>query len=98
MQQHIVLKPGPVTGSTITNTASSLTTPETDTVLAIIAIETNDVRMRWDGVDPVAGPGGGLLMKKDSIWEVTSRDDLVAMRFVAESSDAYVVCAEQAGE
>jgi len=95
MQGHIVLKPGPVTGSTITNTASSFTTPQTDTVGAIITVETADVRMRWDGVDPVAGTG--QLMKADSVWEVTGRDLIVNMRLVAESSDAYVTCSELKG-
>lgn len=97
MQQHLVLKPGPVTGSTISSTSSALTTPATDTVGAIITIETNDVRMRWDGEAVAAGVGGGILMKKDSVWEVTGRDLLVDMRFFAEGDDAYVSCAELRG-
>jgi len=51
--------------------------------------------MRWDGTNPAVGVG--QLMKKDSVWEVTGRDLLTAMRFFAESSDAYVTCSELKG-
>jgi hypothetical protein len=95
MQSHIVLKPGAVTGITISNTSTALAVPATDTVGAIITVETNDVRMRWDGTNPAVGVG--QLMKKDSVWEVTGRDLLVAMRFFAESSDAYVTQSELKG-
>ena len=95
MQSHIVLKPGPVTGSTVTSTTSSLTTPQNDTVGAIITVETADVRMRWDGTAPTATVG--QLMKQDSVWEVTGRDLLVNMRFFAAASDAYVTCSELKG-
>lgn len=97
MQQHIVLKPGPVQGTTVSNTSTAFTTPQTDTIGGIITIETADVRMRWDGTGPSAGVGGGQLMKKDSVWEVTGRDLLVDMRFFAESDDAYVTLAELKG-
>lgn len=97
MQTHIVLKPGPVTGSTITTTASSLTTPQTDTVGAIITIESADVRMRWDGTAPTSSVGGGQLMKSDSVWEVTGRDLLVNMQFCAVSTSSYVTCSELKG-
>jgi hypothetical protein len=97
MQTHIVLKPGAVTGVTVSNTTTGLTTPHTETVGAIITVETSDVRMRWDGVSPASGAGGGQLMKKDSVWEVTGRDLLVAMRFYAETADAYVSCSELKG-
>lgn len=96
MQQHIVLKPGPVTGSTVSNTTTALTTPQTDTVGAIITVETADVRMRWDGTAPTASDG--QLMKKDSVWEVTGRDLLTNMQFFAASDDAYVTQAELKGE
>lgn len=95
MQGHIVLKPGPVTGVTASTTASGFTTPQTDTVGAIIIVETNDVRMKWDGVSPTSV--SGLLMKKDSVWEISSRDVLVAMLFCSVTSDGYVTCSELKG-
>jgi hypothetical protein len=97
MDAHIVLKPGPITGVTISSTSTALTEPQTDTVGAIVTIETNDVRMRWDGGSLSAGVGGGQLMKKDSVWEVTGRDLIFNMRFIAVTSDAYVTCSELKG-
>jgi hypothetical protein len=97
MQSHIVLKPGAVTGVTVSSTTTALTVPGTETVGAIITVETGDVRMRWDGVAPASGAGGGQLMKKDSVWEVTGRDIVVDMRFYAEAADAYVTCSELKG-
>lgn len=94
MQSHIVLKPGAVTSKTISDTTTALTTPGTETVGAIVTVETNDVRMTWDGSAPSAS--AGMLMKKDSVWEVTGRDLLTDMRFFA-SSDAWVTCAELKG-
>lgn len=86
-----------MTGVTVSNTTASLVTPQTDTVGAILIIESNDIRMRWDGTDPAAGQGGGQLMKKDSVWEVTGRDLLTNMKFIRESADAYVTCSELKG-
>jgi hypothetical protein len=97
MQGHIVLKPNQNTGKTISTSAASLDTPETDTVAAIIAIETADVRMRHDGTAPVAGAGPGMLMKADSVWEISGRDNIAAMQFIAESDDAYITCTEYSG-
>jgi hypothetical protein len=97
MQPHIILKPGTITGVTVSTTAVTLTTPGTDTVGAILVVESNDVRMRWDGDDPASGVGGGQLMKKDSIWEVTGRDILTAMKFIRVSADAYVSVSEIKG-
>jgi hypothetical protein len=94
MQSHIVLKPGAVTGKTISNTTTALATPGTETIGGIITVETNDVRMTWDGTVPTATVG--MLMKKDSVWEVTGRDLIVPMRFFA-SSDAWVTLAELKG-
>jgi hypothetical protein len=94
MQSHIVLKPGAVTSKTISNTTTALTTPATDTIGAIVTIETNDIRMTWDGTVPSAT--AGMLMKKDSVWEVTGRDLLTDMRFYA-AADAWLVCAELKG-
>ena len=98
MQGHIVYKPNQVVSSTISSSAAALDDAETDTVAAIITIETNDVRMRFDGTDPTSGVGGGMLMKADSVWEVVGRDVLQAMKFIAESSDAHVTRSELAGE
>jgi hypothetical protein len=95
VQPHIVLKPGAVTGVTVSSTTTALTTPGTETVGAIITIETGDVRMRWDGTNPSAS--SGTLMKTDSVWEVTGRDLLVAMRFYAVTVDALVTCVELKG-
>jgi len=95
MQPHIVLKPGAVTSVTVSSTTAALTTPDTETVGAILTIETGDVRMKWDGENPSAS--AGALMKADSVWEVTGRDLLVAMRFYAVTVDALVTCAELKG-
>ena len=93
MQGHIVLKPSSNLGLTISGTAVSFT--ETDipnnVVGAIVTVESNDVRMRYDGTDPLkTGVDGAQLMKKDSIWEITGRDILVDMSFIAPGSDAFV--------
>jgi hypothetical protein len=91
LQPHIVLKPSLNTGVTFTGTtAVSLPSPSTDVVAAILIIETNDCRMRCDGTNSQAGVGGGILMKKDSVWEIQGRDILSAMTFVPESSAGYV--------
>lgn len=95
MQPHIVLKPGPVTVVDVGSAAVPLETPDTESVAAIIVVENADVRMRWDGEDPTATVG--QIMKADSVWEVTGRDLLVNMRFIAESSAAKVTCSEIKG-
>lgn len=91
MQTHIVLKPGANVHSTISTSAQYLTTPGYDVVGAIIMVEDADVRMRWDGTDPVSGPGGGILMIAGSVWEYEGRDGLAAMKFIREdTTDAHV--------
>jgi len=99
MQPHIVLKPSQNVGTTVSTTATSLPTPATDVMGAIITIETDDVRMRFDGTDPVSGGSDGSTpMKKDSVWEITGRDFVAAMRFVRVTSDAFVSAAYVKGE
>lgn len=95
MQPHIVLKPGPVTSVEVGSSAVSLANPDTESVAAIIVVEDADVRMRWDGDDPTSTVG--QIMKADSVWEVTGRDLLANMRFIAESSAAKVTCSEIKG-
>jgi hypothetical protein len=100
MQTHIVLKPSSNVGVTISGTlGTALPTPPTDVVGGIITIESNDVRMRYDGTVPLStGVDGATLMKKDSIWEITGRDFFTAMRFVPVTSNAYVTVAYISGE
>ena len=98
MQPHIVLSPSTVTGATFSQTATALPVPDTDVVGGILMIETSDARMQFDGTSPTSGVGGGLLMKKDSVWEITGRDFFVKMRFVKESTDGYVTVAYTKGE
>ena len=96
MQPHIVLKPSVNLGLTISSTVSSFAETDipNDVIGAIVTIETNDVRMRYDGTDPDAsGVDGAQLMKKDSVWEITGRDNLTSMVFVAPGSDAFVTMA-----
>lgn len=58
---------------------------------AIVTIETNDVRMRHDGTDPLrTGIDGAQLMASGSIWEITGRDLLTNMTFIAPGDDAFV--------
>lgn len=93
MQGHIVLKPSSNLGLTISSSAVSFSATDIPNNVggAIVTIETNDVRMRHDGTDPTtSGVDGAQLMKADSIWEVTGRDNLTNMSFIAPGSDAFV--------
>ncbi|HCV42219.1 MAG TPA: hypothetical protein DGH68_01955 [Bacteroidetes bacterium] len=66
---------------------------------AIITIETADVRMKWDGTTPnQTGVDGSMLMKKDTVWEVTGRDIVAAMKFVPVASDSFVAASYLRGE
>jgi hypothetical protein len=91
MQLHIVLKPSDNFFVTISNTTTALPTPAENVVGAIMTIETADVRMRQDGVNPVSGVGGGYPMIQDSVWEIQGRDIITKMRFYREgATNGYV--------
>lgn len=100
MQGHIVLKPSTNVGTTISGTTgTTLPVPPTNAVGGIICIETADVRMRYDGTIPDgSGADGSLLMKKDSIWEITGRDFFTSMVFVPTGDDSFVSVAYIKGE
>jgi hypothetical protein len=87
MQSHIVLKPSSNLSLTVSTAAVSLT--ETDipnnVVGATLTVENADVRMRYDGTDPVGGAVGGLKMVDGSVWEVEGRDILKDMVFIRDS-------------
>ena len=93
MQGHIVLKPSDFVYSTVSTTSMALTAPVAAVRGAIITIENADVRMRYDGVAPVAGAGGGQKMAQNSVWEIEGRDILVAMRFIRDAGTDAIVSA-----
>ncbi len=91
MQTHIVLKPSSNLGITVSNTAVGFSNIPTDVVGGIVTIETNDVRMRHAGTAPLTtGVDGAQLMKAAGIWEITGRDILTNMKFIAPGSAAFV--------
>lgn len=99
MQPHLVLKPSDNVFVTVSDTSIALPTPPTDAISGILTVETADVRMRWDGEDPLAGVGGGMIMAENSVWEVVGRDLFSAFRFVRNAgADAYVSVAYMKGE
>ncbi|HCV42635.1 MAG TPA: hypothetical protein DGH68_04055 [Bacteroidetes bacterium] len=100
MQPHIVLGPSTNVGVTISGTTGvALPAPDNNVVAAILTIETADVRMRWDGTAPAqSGVDGSQLMKQDSVWEITGRDVISALRFVPVSASAFVTGAYIKGE
>ena len=99
MQPHLVLKPSDNVFVTVSNVTISLPTPPTDCVSGILTVETADVRMRWDSVDPAGGVGGGMIMAENSVWEVVGRDLFTAFRFIRNAGDdAYVSVAYMRGE
>lgn len=98
MQPHIVQKPSDNVGVSVSTISTSLPAPQSNVVSGIVVIESADVRMRWDGTAPVGGVGGGLLMAKDSVWEIVGRDYFIDMRFIRDASDdAYVSVAYSSG-
>ncbi len=98
MQPHIVLKPSTNVSVTVSTTGVALPAPPTDVVGAILEIEDADVRMRYDGVTLTAAPPA-MKMVQNSVWEITGRDILTAMRFIrAGATDAVVVSAYIKGE
>jgi hypothetical protein len=96
MQTHIVLKPGAVITATISSTASALTAPANDVVGCILTVETSDIRMRADGTNPTVA--SGLPMVAASVWEISGRDIIAAMKFIATGSDAKVTRFDLIGE
>ena len=91
MQPHIVLKPSDNIFVTISNTSTSLPTPNENVIGAILTVETGDVRMRYDGVAPDGGVGGGMPMVAGSVWEFQGRDILTNMRFYRDAAvDAFI--------
>ena len=94
MQGHIVLKPSTNVSVTVSNSTVSLATPPTAANAGILTVEAADVRCRWDGSDPVAGVKGGvggLLMPKNSVWEISGRDFFASMIFIRDGSTDAVV-------
>lgn len=100
MQPHIVLRPSANSGVTVSSTYGvGLPTPANNVIGAILTVETADVRMRWDGTTPLqTGVDGSTLMRKDSVWEVLSRDLLTSMKFVPVSDSAFIVAAYLKGD
>ena len=85
---------------TVSNTvAVSFPTIATDVVGGIIVIETADVRMRFDGTDPdTSGVDGATLMMENGIWNITGRDILTRMKFIAPGDPAFVTLMTLKGE
>lgn len=99
MDQHIVQKPSDVYCLTVSDSAVMLPTPDTDVVGGVLVVEEGDVRMRWDGVDPSPGVGGGFPLPALGVWEFIGRDYFTAMKFIRETgSDGYVTVAYSRGE
>jgi hypothetical protein len=92
MQAHIVLSPSANLGMTVSNTyAVGFPAISTDVMTGIINIELADVRMRFDGTDPTtSGVDGATLMMKNGIWQVTGRDILTRMKFIAPTDPAFI--------
>lgn len=94
MQPHIVFEPSTETyGTTITNTTATLTVP-IGVTRATIQVETQDVRVRFDGTDPTAGVG--LLLKAaaagyPAMYRIDGYSKLVAAKFIrATGSDGFI--------
>ena len=95
MQDHIVLKASDNGTVSVTSVVTSLPTPDNDVMRAMIAVETNAVRMCWDGTDPSSSVG--YPMAAGTHWIVTDRDLLAAMRFISQSGTATLSVAYMSG-
>lgn len=100
MQPHIVLSPSTNIGITVSSTvATGFSGIPTDVVGGVLNIEKANVRMRYDGTDPTtSGVDGSFLMMQNGIWQITGRDTLVKMRFIAPSDSAFITVMLLKGE
>jgi hypothetical protein len=98
MQGHIVKKPLANATLTVSTVSVALPDPPSGVVSGILTIEGADVRARWDGSTLSATTGSGMVMAKNSVWEIQGRDFFSAIRFISnEEATATVNVAYMSG-
>lgn len=55
-----------------------------------ITVESNSIRIRWDGGDPVTGGGVGHLMVANDSIEINGENNVRKVRMIRDSADATV--------
>lgn len=90
----------PVASQSITVSTSAIgytTLPNANSNLVTFDVQDNDVRVRWDGVDPTGTVGHILPAGTAYTWD---KDQFIAAKFIrisTASADAIIFASEHAG-
>lgn len=88
MNPYLVLKPiGEVYGTTVGNTITKLPSIPANAAKALVQVEANQIRAKFDGTLSVTnGVGGGYLMDTSVDYSVEGWDNMYRMRMVSNST------------